>query len=329
MNRNKKGFTLVELLVVISIIAMLLALLMPALSKARASARWVVCGANLKQWGYAIQGYSTENNGKALATVQNPGVGPVPAICSLNPASYNAAIGSTSSISFSTPTVDGSPVFSIDSIKSYLPGFDYKKLNFDAVWKCPENNLDMKAVVQWHYDKTRSRTQAGYTPFFVVNYSYFGRMDYYLKTNKAYVNPDVLAPNSSGLTEKIFSSRFMVMNDTIFQQNAASGGGWSYNHGKTGPSCHINDTSFNRMAGPTRRVVDTEADLMSDNIHSDATGTNQLYGDGSLTKKLIRNKIYLNYKKFAEYAEEGTVNNDSQIACIQASGDKSYFFPKR
>lgn len=41
--RNKKGFTLVELLVVISIIALLLAVLMPALSKAREQGRRMVC----------------------------------------------------------------------------------------------------------------------------------------------------------------------------------------------------------------------------------------------------------------------------------------------
>src|SRR3972149_609659 len=52
-----KAFTLVELLVVISIIAMLLAVLMPALSKARESAKAVICAANMRGAGLGMQVY--------------------------------------------------------------------------------------------------------------------------------------------------------------------------------------------------------------------------------------------------------------------------------
>lgn len=48
--RDRKGFTLVELLVVISIIAILVALLMPALNAARESARTTQCRSNLRQF---------------------------------------------------------------------------------------------------------------------------------------------------------------------------------------------------------------------------------------------------------------------------------------
>jgi prepilin-type N-terminal cleavage/methylation domain-containing protein len=63
IRKIKFGFTLVELLVVISIIALLLAVLLPALSKAREQARFVVCKSRLKEFGLALNLYSTSNNG--------------------------------------------------------------------------------------------------------------------------------------------------------------------------------------------------------------------------------------------------------------------------
>lgn len=60
--RTIRGFTLVELLVVISIIALLLAMLMPSLQKARENAKTVVCRSNVKQMGLASSLYSNEYN---------------------------------------------------------------------------------------------------------------------------------------------------------------------------------------------------------------------------------------------------------------------------
>jgi prepilin-type N-terminal cleavage/methylation domain-containing protein/prepilin-type processing-associated H-X9-DG protein len=57
------AFTLVELLVVISIIALLLAILMPALNKAREQGRFTVCKSYLRTVGQAEMVYASANNG--------------------------------------------------------------------------------------------------------------------------------------------------------------------------------------------------------------------------------------------------------------------------
>jgi len=62
MRRKIKAFTLSELLVVISIIALLLLVLMPALGKTRDQARRILCESNLKTIGMADQMYSEESD---------------------------------------------------------------------------------------------------------------------------------------------------------------------------------------------------------------------------------------------------------------------------
>ncbi len=60
---NRSGFSLIELLVVISIVAVLLAILVPSLARAREQARRAICASNQRQWYIGYTNYAVGSKG--------------------------------------------------------------------------------------------------------------------------------------------------------------------------------------------------------------------------------------------------------------------------
>jgi len=69
---SPRGFTLVELLVVIAIIGVLVGLLLPAVQAARESARQSQCGNNIKQWALGMQTYHDTYGALPLGATDYP-----------------------------------------------------------------------------------------------------------------------------------------------------------------------------------------------------------------------------------------------------------------
>ena len=68
---NKRGFTLIELMIVIAIISILASILVPNFLKARAQGVASACKANLKHIGTALEMYSTDNSGTYPAALSS------------------------------------------------------------------------------------------------------------------------------------------------------------------------------------------------------------------------------------------------------------------
>jgi prepilin-type N-terminal cleavage/methylation domain-containing protein/prepilin-type processing-associated H-X9-DG protein len=141
--RPRAGFTLVELLVVIGIIALLISILLPVLNQAREQANMVKCLSNLQQIGMAAVAYTSANKGCIL-----------PADIDLGPPYVDPTFGRTWNETWATLLVAEKHLpYPRDLPASSPPGLD-------NVFGCPSGILEMSQVTHTSVNIPDSRKDA-------------------------------------------------------------------------------------------------------------------------------------------------------------------------
>ncbi|HEY8296753.1 MAG TPA: prepilin-type N-terminal cleavage/methylation domain-containing protein [Candidatus Baltobacteraceae bacterium] len=147
--KNQRGFTLIEMMVVVAIIAILAALLIPNFSRARAQAQTATCISNLKTIGTALELYYTDHQYYPTATTQAIDKTYLQATGSplngyLNQVPVDPAAGGSGSYEYSTQSTtanNGVAGYQIwcpgthdpNTLQSVSPGTTSKYLRYDNV----------------------------------------------------------------------------------------------------------------------------------------------------------------------------------------------------
>ena len=188
------GFTLVELLVVIGIIAVLISILLPTLTKARNAANTVACLANLRQIGIASAIYTSENNGYLVpagySSLMDPGITQLETWAQILVAGKYLP----------NPKISAADAFTIPNTRSvfYCPGGLVDDLNVGQIHSglpfSPIDGLIARGRVNAGVSRTDSQTSATPTGPFI-----FPEAPIYVH-NWYYINGTLNCPKLNGWT---------------------------------------------------------------------------------------------------------------------------------
>jgi prepilin-type N-terminal cleavage/methylation domain-containing protein len=245
----RPAFTLVELLMVITVLAILMMLLLPALSNAKRQARRVVCMSNLRQYGTAFLQYSADHN-RQLPLIPRDGGGG-----SINPLTGAIWLGAGHG-----GPADVTAYLNFESFKAYttLPDFaayEHGKPWYPGgIWYCPDYDLARlqppPQMPTWSLD---AEWQWGRQ---VNSYFYYARADE-IQTHEG-LDLNNWANFYNDLVFRDLVADRLLMADGLARWHITLS--WFYMHGRYG------------MASYT--------DVDPPSLPFDLLGLNQLYGDG-------------------------------------------------
>jgi prepilin-type N-terminal cleavage/methylation domain-containing protein len=196
-----RGFTLVEMLLVVAIISLLVAVLLPVLGRARENARQVVCMSNLHGYAAGFVGYSTDNMGTVMKVVQEWGGHPYPNYIRRD--------------SKANPAFNGE--WSVDLVKQYADGISDKSVY--GIANCPSVNSGLMQK----YIEVRN-IGSGHS-FLEFQYTYWGRVERLPASEyQGSVQED--------LTRRKLDPTRLIFSDILYWD--ASDRAWRYNHGPRG-----------------------------------------------------------------------------------------------
>lgn len=250
----KKGFTLVELLVAIAIIALLVSILLPSLTKAREQARVAVCLNNLHQFGVALVTYSSDNDMKIMETTTN----------------YWRPNERAPEYILTNPSEKGTPFdggWSLHAINPYIEAVDVaRKKSRKGIFYCPSVDVNFyKHIAEffWHH--------YGGNPgaFTQLPYSYFAGVDKWPEKWQLQNR----AEHELTQSEMLVGSR-VWMTDVLMKP---TGENYRYNHGKRG-----NSWNWEPLAQQQGILSDYGGSGQRDPL---LTGINRLFSDGSASWK--------------------------------------------